>query len=213
MGLERLFNDPTCVFAYPRGNEPLQEARDFHTVVGAPTVEAGPWGPGLLFDGATDHVIVNAAWEDSLRFNSGAQDFSIVAWIRLDSFGAQQTVICKLDGAADGWCLFIVAIVGTVGFGVNNIYPLAASGITDLNWHMVAATIDRSGNAIVYLDGVPGTPMAIGGEVMTTTSLPYIAARSYDLANKVDGAIAGIGILNRILSPEEVLGLSTGKAY
>ncbi len=207
MGLRR-YLDVGAVWAWPPGNAPLQEARSRYTVTGAPTVGVGPWGPFLTFDG-TDYVTLTAAEEWRLRFDSGTQDFSVGAWVRRGATGANQVVLSKEDGANDGWDLRF-RTTDAIQFQLNADSAGGPATITDELWHSIIGVVDRSASLYVYVDGVAGSGVAIAGPVMATTSVPRIGARSFDASEKYEGDIAGVFLINRILSAAECLGIASG---
>lgn len=207
--LRRYFQLPGVVWCWPLSNQPLQEARDRHTVTGAPTVARGPWGPGLSFDGANDYVTLGAAWEDQLRFDSGAQDFSVVAWVRRGATAADHTILSKEDAVDDGWILRFTS-ADAVQFKLNATSAGATGTLTDALWHTVIATVDRSTGLLVYLDGVPGGGVALAGPAMATTTAPRIGARAHDASDKYEGDIAGLAVVNYLLSAAECLNIATG---
>jgi len=180
-------------------------------VTGNPTVEAGPWGNALVLDGATDYVTLGAAWEDQLRFNAGTQDFSIVAWVRLSAL-ADATIFDKRDGADDGWLLYTWTDGGDcgVGFGLDHDYAYVDEVLFEANrWYCVGASVDRSTLMTAYMNGVAGANTHNpAGEVMATTTAPRIGAQSFDGDVKFSGAIAGVVLFNRILTPAEHLALA-----
>ncbi len=205
MGFRQLYQDPSCVFAFPLSNQPLQEARDRHVVTGNPTVERSPWGNALVFDGINDYVTLGADWDYPLRFDSGSQDFSIVMWVRRTSDTADiYTLIDKRDGNNDGWLVRInpnYQIYSSVNdTDVSGPIPPSAT----LDWRCIVFAVDRSGNGLTYVDGVPRTPVAMSGIAIATTTAVRIGAESYGAAaNRFSGAMAGVGIFNRVLSATE----------
>jgi hypothetical protein len=211
----RRFISAGAIFAWPLDNQPLQEARDRHVVTGAPTAGGiGPYGPFLTFDGAADYITLGAAYEDQLRFDSGTQDFSVVAWVRRDAAALATIgyVIDKRDGAGDGW-RFRVDQFGNVQFSVNFTGGLGPATIQDTLWHSVIGVVDRSVNITVYLDGIAGTPAAAAGIAMATTTAPTIGAQSYVGGSLWNGDIAGVFAIPQILSAAECLAISNGEAF
>ena len=212
MGLRRYIS-VGARFAFPLDNQPLQEARERHVVTGNPTEGIGPWGPYLTFDGAADYLTLGASWEDQLRFDLGTQDFSLVVWFRLDAVGAVQTLFDKRDGDNDGYVFFVDAS-DNLQFSLDAIDVSGTATLVVSTWYCGIITIDRSGNGQLYLNGVTdGAAVAIGGEVMATTTAPRIGAESAAAANYLEGAVAGIVVADRVYSPEECAGIAQGKAF
>jgi hypothetical protein len=202
-----------AIWGWPRGNLPLQEARHFYAVTGNPTVGHGKYGPHLTF-GGSDYVTLTAAEEALLRFDTAAEDFSIVARVRRDAAALATIgyVIDKRDGAGDGW-RFRVDQFGNVQFSVNFTGGLGPATIQDALWHSLIAVVDRSADITVYLDGTPGTPAASVGAVMATTTAPTIGAQSYVGGSLWNGDIADVWIIDSVLTAAECLAISTGKVF
>lgn len=209
----RRFLQAGALWAWPLGNQPLQEARDRYVVTGAPGVVQSPWGMSLSMDGLADYFTLTSAEEFWLRFDSGSQDFSIVSWLYTTK-EAFEEIIDKRDALNDGWELAVQAD-GNPLFRLNALACTGPSAnIFDDLWHCVIATVDRDGNMYMYVDGVAGTAQAVGGAVMATTVSPRVGCCSYvALTNLFEGAIAKIGIIDRILSADEALDLSTGAGF
>ena len=199
--IRRLMN-AGAVWAYSLGD--LADVRARHTVTGAPTIVNSPLGHALRLDGTNDYVTL-VAQEFPLRFDSGTQDFSICAWVKRNAWGAVGTVICKREAADDGWTLFFQG-TEEIAFSVDGVDIVGATAVLDGDWHHVAAVIDRSGNGQLYLDGVAdGVAVAIGGEVMATTTAVRIGADSFAPAgNKFNGDVRSVVAFDRILSLVEV---------
>lgn len=213
MSLRRYFQQPSCVFAWPLTGHPLQEARDRHAVTGNPTQGRGPYNNHVGLDGANDYITLGSCWEIPLRFDSGSQDFSVVAWVRRAVTGADHAIISKMDAWGDGWH-FRFSATDRLQFFVNGAVDFSDVTITDTNWHNVAGVVDRSASIQVYLDGVAASaPTVIAGPAMATTIVPRIGASSWNAGQKFQGDIAGIVIINRILSPEEAWDISHGTAF
>ena len=207
----RRFIQAGAVWGWPLFGDPLTEARSRYVVTGNPGIEESPWGKAMSFDGTNDYVTLRDSEEYPLRFNSGAQDFSVVAWVRADE-DADATVIDKRDGADDGWMLY-TASGGYFGFSIDPSFGYAEAAVGA--WHCIAATVDRSTLAQLYVDGIAtGVTFNPAGEVMATTTVPRIGAQSFDAAAKLTGAVAGIVIWNRILTAAECAALATpGRAF
>lgn len=197
-------------WAYSLGD--LADVRAMHTVTGAPTIVNSPLGKATRFDGANDYVTL-VAQEFPLRFDSGTQDFSVCAWVKRNAWGAVHTVASKLDAADDGWVLFFTG-TEEIAFSVDAVDIIGATAVLDGRWHHVAAVIDRDGNGQLYLDGAAdGVAVAIGGEVMATTTAVRVGAESFGAAaNKFPGDVHSIDIWPRILTPTEVAHLANGRS-
>ena len=168
----------------------------------------------MSFDGTNDYVTLRDSEEYPLRFNSGAQDFSVVAWFRRGESGANHIIIDKRDASGDGWVFFVAGNDRVYGI-LDGIDCYGAVGaVNDGLWHCAVWAVDRSANMLIYVDGVEGAGFAVGAEVMATTTVPRIGAQSFDADNKFIGDIAGIVVWNRILTADECAALATpGRAF
>ncbi len=90
----RFLQDRSCVFAESFGD--INYIRNKHTVRGAPGICDSPWGKAMVLDGINDDVTLNSVYEEPLRFDSGAQDFSVVLFTRPDS--TDQYIMSKRMG-------------------------------------------------------------------------------------------------------------------
>ena len=197
-----------AVFAYNLGD--LADVRARYAVAGAPTIVDCPVrAKAMRFDGTNDYVTLGSAEEFNLRFDAGTQDFSVVAWVKRNAWGAVGTVVDKRDADADGWVLFFIG-TEEIAFSVDGVDIVGATAVLDGDWHHVAAVIDRSGNGQMYLDGATdGAAVAVGGEVMATTTAPRIGADSFaPFANKFNGDIQMVAAWDRILSAGEIAQLA-----
>ncbi len=53
------------------------------------------------FDGSSEYVSISN--EANFRFDGSTEDFSVNAWIKLDTTGTTKLIFDKRDGAGDGW--------------------------------------------------------------------------------------------------------------
>lgn len=128
-------------------------------------------GSSLLLDGTSDELTVN---NGSVLDLSGG-DFTIEAWIRLNSTG-RHAILTKYATAANGYLFDLDAstrlrlIIGTGSFQTCQ----GASSLTTGTWYHVAATL--SGTSMrVFLDGVvDGTATLSGTPVNTGSHYPRI---------------------------------------
>ena len=103
-------------------------------------------------------------------FTPLTNDFSVSAWIKtLDSAGFIMGTITA--GNADSWMLEIVASEVRLRIEPGAIFSVTSNTIiNDNEWHHVAATVDRSDNMLIYVDGeLDGAIVDISGD---QSSLP-----------------------------------------
>ena len=133
-------------------------------VFGKPRWEEGKFGSAILLNGANEYI--NCGAPESLAVGLG--DFSIVAWLSIaeDAGSWAATVVGKFDANAPRHG-YLFGIRGDLDAAQKN-NPLFLMGlgqgsgahlfgtesIVDDEWHHIAATADRDGDAIFYRDGV-----------------------------------------------------------
>ena len=144
-------------------------------VNGNPDWTEGIFGNAIILNGLTDFI--NCGVQESL--NVGTDDFSIVAWINTpkntpDSWAG--CVVGKFDANAPrhGYLFGVRGILDAnqkdkplflMGLGqASGAHLFGTESITDDQWHHIAATADRDGDAIFYRDGVFEASMDISGD-------------------------------------------------
>jgi hypothetical protein len=186
--------------------------------------------PGVMTDDP-DTAIDLGGFTDWIDFGDtldlGADSLSISLWMRTTN--TQGYVLGKSDpGATDG--RFGIGLTGTrldttgnpagVAFFVDggtssDLFYESTATVADGNWHNVVVTIDRFGDATLYVDGI------VDG---TWSTAPY-ASQSFDTDNLLsigllhaeyatasdpveghpyDGAVDEVAFFDRVLTPEEV---------
>ncbi len=200
-----------AVFAHSLSS--LSDLRKRYTIAGAPTLVNSPFGKALSFDGANDYVTLGEQEEYNLRFDSGAQDFSIMCRVRVTA-SALHVIFDKRDSGGDGYLFYVSGGGGAIlTLDAITIAGIAAAVSNDV-WHHVAVVIDRSGNGQMYVDGATsGAAVAIGSEAMATTRTPRIGASSTDGTSPFTGELRDISIWDRIVTAGEVLAASRGQLF
>ncbi|WP_242206641.1 LamG domain-containing protein [Aestuariivivens insulae] len=108
------------------------------------------------FDGTDDLV----TWEDpsDLDFRH-TEDFTIAVWVNTTSTNDDPSIISDKDWNSGGNPGFIFAYTGgtwklNAGDGSNRIDINGLGPINDGEWHLLAVSFDRDGNAVAYQDGI-----------------------------------------------------------
>jgi len=165
------------------------------------------------FDGTDDLITV----ADANAIDFGTGDFSLIQRVRITTkTGAFFSKRTSDSDAASGWALYPNLSTGVLR---TLVYPAAGVvvgdiGTTDLSdgeWYTVAATFDRDGNAIGYVDGIQEGTLDISGRpesISTATDLRI--GKSYGTTPAfTTGDIACSYLFNYALEAADVLTYST----
>jgi hypothetical protein len=202
------------------------------TNVGAPAFIAGEIGSQALqyaSDGDASYNYLALGLRPDLQFSSNV-NFSVACWVRLpaDATPDDLPFLCNAPGStfypgydfAPGWNPHTYETTGgwlwtLYDSAGNGVYGLGAvNSINDGNWHHLAHTFDRTGNALTYLDSVLVDARPIGhpdgsrigdldtGEPATIGQDP---TGTYWGVGQVD--LDDLGVWRRVLTPLEVAGM------
>lgn len=138
------------------------------------------------FDAVDDYI--NCGTDLSLEPGTG--DFTFEAWIKRLDTDIHHAIMSKRAYVGVGYA-FWIEDENELRFYANpggDSINLQEGTITDTNWHHVAVTLDRDGNAVLYLDTSPvktedistktgsitsGQIFALGSQYMTGVSTPF----------------------------------------
>ncbi len=187
------------------------------TIVGAPKHVKGKISEAFEFGGQPDVIDVASPANGSLDFDED-QDFSMMAWIKVDKppelDGGQSTIVSKGDGGNNARILWKiigtqvnVTIANEAGGGPKLVLA-SAKGVVDGKWHHVLFVSDRSDTTRIYIDGKLD---AEGGETEgtdITTESPLFIGASVRIGKTTrryfEGLIDEVGIYNRVLTNNEI---------
>lgn len=147
---------------------------------GAPTLEAGRIGSGAVHvsnarDGSFfNYVTLGTPPELNLE---GTIDFTVSFWTRVNSKTGDPSFLSNknwLSGGNVGWVIFVSG-GGNLAWnytesGSSRVDVGSANPLLDGNWHHVAVSFDRDGNALTYYDGVLSSTTFIGPATETLDS-------------------------------------------
>lgn len=168
--------------------------------------------------------LINSATPGYVQLPSGFSNFSsngltVALWVYPTSEGAQANWDRFIDfgnNAASDNILFarsgisravnFSAYVGNIGNGVTS-----PDGILLMNqWQQYVATMDPSGNVILYRNGVQVATGNIPVPNVLTRTKNYIGLSNWGGDDHYDGRVDDVRIYNRVLSPAAVLALANG---
>ncbi|UCE37668.1 MAG: DUF2341 domain-containing protein, partial [Thermoplasmata archaeon] len=149
------------------------------------------------FDGTDDYLYRDNYCSQSL--DAGYSDFTIEAWVQLDSsVSVNYPTIVEKGGTASnvaGYWLFDYNSNNDFrmyfgdGDGSNRAYTDSKGNIEDDQWHHVVVTVDRDGPAIFYIDGKLDNLKAASSKDGKDISSPSRDFRISDAADTWDGLI------------------------
>ena len=127
---------------------------------------------------------------DNAALDVDAGDFSLSFWARLDSSGTEP-VLTKLSGT--GYRLKFVSgsLILTMQDSGGSADFTLATGLNDSKWHVYVVTVDRSGNAIAYVDNVAQTGVGVSGTASTLANSGQFQIGSDGGSNAGDGIALG----------------------
>lgn len=140
--------------------------------------------PSLLFDGVNDCMTINHS--SSLNFSEYTGAISIAMWVKIDSsiFGnaTQEKILTRDAGSPRLFDFTLHASNDRPYFYIWNVSgsfvsPTTADANIGDTWEFLSATFDTT-NAMVYIDGVGGTPATLSGKAQTG-ELPIALGSSY----------------------------------
>jgi hypothetical protein len=169
---------------------------------------AGHDGPGLQFNGSSSTVDSGRALLDTTG------NYSVAAWVKLDSLGGFATAVSQ-DGSADsGFFLQYSGADNRFAFSFVGVRALAPAAPEVGRWyHLVGVRDVVSGTLKLYVDGqLAGTQTACAGSDATGNT---VIGRAKFGGNPVDywrGGIDQVHVFDRALPADEVAALhSSGR--
>jgi hypothetical protein len=179
------------------------------TLVNGPTFVAGRVGNAVNLDGTNDQVSMPAG------IVNGLNDFTIAAWVKLDTTSAWRRLFDFGTGTTVNMFLTPQSGSSTVRFAITTGGGGAEQQINSTSalptgvWKHVAVTL--SGNVgTLYVDGVQvgqNTNMTLRPSSLGNTTNNWIGRSQYAADPFLDGQVDEFRIYNRALSAAEVLGL------
>jgi formylglycine-generating enzyme required for sulfatase activity len=173
------------------------------TIYGA-TPATGQIDGALSFDGLDDYVEI--PYDPDLGL---ADKISIAAWIKIGDIGKLSPVISKGTGPS-GTINYELYVYGPLNFhfwvpGWHR--AVSEKKITDIEWHHVAATYDRT-EICLYIDGILDSCTSETTAMVNNNEDIYLGAKMsswpFDYLN---GLLDEVAVYNQALSAEEIKSL------
>ena len=127
---------------------------------------------------------------DNANLDVDAGDFTLAFWAKLSNSGTEP-VLTKLSGT--GYRLRFVSgsLILTMQDAGGSADFTLATGLNDSKWHVYVVTVDRSGNAIAYVDNVAQTGVSVSGTAGTLANSGQFQIGSDGGSNAGDGIALG----------------------
>ncbi|MBL7185238.1 MAG: discoidin domain-containing protein [Phycisphaerae bacterium] len=175
------------------------------TAMGSPVFVAGKAGQAISFNGINDYVNI-----DGYKGISGAQAFTVAAWIKT---GADGEIITWGTNAGTQRLSFRVDTVIRVEHGSGNVRGTHGPDLRDNQWHHVAAVAAENSpieDVLLYVDGIDVTPFVQDPDVFNLGSDTdvSIGRRATHDDRYFNGQIDDVHIYDYALSPAEVASLA-----
>ena len=165
-------------------------------------------GNAVSFDGTNDYISV----ADSSSLDVSTNDFSVSAWFKKDTT-KNQRIVDKRD--TTGYTFYIDAndlarleLNDGSGYAIYTLSSAISSGV----WHHILLSVDRSGNAICYLNGtlVGTVDISAKSNSLNSSSVLIIGADAPSANNLFfDGMMSGVKIFSEALTQDQVRELYT----
>jgi hypothetical protein len=183
------------------------------TIYGATWVD-GKCGKALKFDNISEYINI----PDSNSLDIGTSDFTLIAWVYREDrsgfpYGAGAILSKSLLGSPPPGYFFGTLNNGSIYFeltrspgGPSNFVKGVSNVPVPLNeWHHVAITFQRDGNATFYLDDNQVGITDISGRTGDISNdRPLLIGESETYPNQLNGTLDDVKIYNRSLSSEEI---------
>jgi hypothetical protein len=131
-------------------------------------VNGKPFSDGITvldFDGGDN---IEVPHDNSFNLD----DFTLEAWVKTTSAGANERIITKTAGASQSFSLFVDNGLVGVGFstGGGGNFMSGSISMNDGNWHHIAGVRNASSNTLsLYVDGVLDNSISTTGTPVTGT--------------------------------------------
>lgn len=162
------------------------------------------------FDGTDDLV----TWDNGEDMNfRHTDDFTVAAWVKTTSTGSDPGIISDKNWGGGGNPGFVIAYIGgawklNIGDGSSRV-DITGGTIGDGEWHLIAATLDRDGNATIYQDGLEVDSKDMSGIGNMDSGFPIRLGQdgTGSYGKWFEGLVANSMIFDYVLSAEQISAL------
>lgn len=173
---------------------------------------SGKLSGAVSFDGTNDRVTVSDPADGHLDFGTG--DFTVSFWFYNASNGSSQFLISKKINGSTGWAILNNSGTFKLNFeagggGLSTDFTGASATLNA--WQHVVVTLDRDGNATVFINGSSTATIDISGETATISTAEdvFMGEKNNPPTYGADmsGRLDDVRIYSRILSNSEISAL------
>ncbi len=173
---------------------------------GNATTASGRYGNALTLDGTGDWITVT----DSTSINFGTGNFSIACWIKTSSAGVY--IVGKLSSTVGSYGIYLnssgkVRIELCYNGGAPVQGTLSTAVVNNNAWRHIGFTVNRAGNATLYVDGVLDSTTdisAYAGQSTTYAMDLRIGARNSGTPLAYTGLIDDFALWNTALTASQI---------
>jgi len=138
-----------------------------------------------------------------------AYDFSIIAWVKSSTNAQAYKQIALVQSTTTRFGIQtddtgVNQIIGNIYDEQDNIYPSVSCQYADGNWHLIVLSCDRDGNAIMYADGVAGTPVSMMSTSRLIGTSSFTVGATGTGTSLFSGFIGEVQIVKGVLTSEEI---------
>lgn len=168
-------------------------------------------GTIIALNGLNDQVEITNIPDLNFRYTD---DFSVGLWVNTTATNSDPSIIGDKDWGSGSNPGFVFAFEGdTWKMNAGGLSRIDIDGgvINDGNWHFLAATFDRDGNATIYQDGVSmgSTDMSGVGDMSNGNPIRLAQDGTGAYGDWFAGLIGEVYIYDYVLSGEEIANISS----
>lgn len=183
----------------------------------SPAIIAGKIGPGALSYATVQNVdtnsqttnylssFVNLDIRPDLQFGTST-DFSVACWIKFSGLPGDLPFFANSDTAlgSSGYTISPGYQTGALGWSLNDYRFEGGPAINDNQWHHIAVSVARLGEAATYVDGVK-VDSRFGTSTDLNSPFPTVIGQTGTFAYEEAGSFQmdDLGVWRRALTPIE----------
>ena len=179
---------------------------------------SGKLGQGVQFDGSTQYLRIATGpdvftqtqpAEIQVGINPISTTFSAAAWVNVDDFSSQRTILTQQDKNGTGYDWLFIDTNGNLNSSLGGITKTGSITLTAGSWQHVAIIFDGT-DLSLYVDGKLDTSEP---RTMVGNDGVFIAGLAKDLSSyPFSGSLDELTIFDRAIAPVEVAALAVSES-